>query len=68
MSNIILGFDIGRRGGIAILTDRGDLVDVLDMPTLRDGPAHAEAFARKGDDGRAEAALIGLAGLKREAR
>jgi crossover junction endodeoxyribonuclease RuvC len=31
-------------------------------------PAHADLFARKGDVDRAEACLIALAGLKREAR
>ena len=31
-------------------------------------PAHADMFARKGDVDRAEACLIGLAGLQREAR
>lgn len=34
---------------------------------IRRWPARASAFARKKDDGRAEAALIAVAGLKREA-
>ena len=36
---IILGIDIGATGALAALTDKGELVDVWDMPTLRDGPA-----------------------------
>ena len=36
---IILGVDIGATGALAALTDKGELVDVWDMPTLRDGPA-----------------------------
>jgi len=35
---------------------------------IRRWPAHAAMFARVRDDGRAEAALIGVAGLLREAR
>ena len=35
----ILGIDIGATGALAALTDKGELVDVWDMPTLRDGPA-----------------------------
>jgi crossover junction endodeoxyribonuclease RuvC len=34
----ILGVDIGAAGALAALTDAGDLIDVWDMPTLRDGP------------------------------
>jgi crossover junction endodeoxyribonuclease RuvC len=36
----ILGIDIGATGAIAILSDLGDLLDVQDMPCLRDGPKH----------------------------
>ena len=36
---IILGVDIGATGALAALTEKGELVDVWDMPTLRDGPA-----------------------------
>lgn len=35
----ILGVDIGASGGIAILTEDGELLDALEMPVLRDGPA-----------------------------
>lgn len=38
MSNVI-GIDIGSRGALALLSPAGDLLDVADMPTLRDGPA-----------------------------
>jgi hypothetical protein len=34
----ILGIDIGATGAIAALTDKGELIDVWDMPCLRDGP------------------------------
>ena len=34
----VLGVDIGALGAIALLEDNGQLVDVWDMPTLRDGP------------------------------
>lgn len=36
---MILGIDIGAAGALALLTDEGDLVDIADMPILRDGPA-----------------------------
>jgi crossover junction endodeoxyribonuclease RuvC len=35
----ILGVDIGALGALAALTDAGELIDVWDMPCLRDGPA-----------------------------
>jgi hypothetical protein len=38
MSARILGIDIGRSGALALLTEAGDLVNVVDMPTLDDGP------------------------------
>ena len=34
----ILGIDVGATGALALLDDNGALVDVWDMPTLRDGP------------------------------
>jgi hypothetical protein len=34
----VLGVDIGNTGGIAILSEAGELIDVLDMPCLEDGP------------------------------
>ena len=42
--------------------------DAARSAAIRRWPALAEKFARKKDDGRAEAALIGLAGMLREAR
>jgi crossover junction endodeoxyribonuclease RuvC len=35
---MILGVDIGSTGALALLTPEGDLVEVAEMPTLRDGP------------------------------
>jgi crossover junction endodeoxyribonuclease RuvC len=35
----ILGIDPGVNGGIAVLDAGGDLLSVVDMPSLRDGPA-----------------------------
>jgi crossover junction endodeoxyribonuclease RuvC len=35
---MILGIDPGIGGALALLSDAGELVDVLDMPVLRDGP------------------------------
>jgi crossover junction endodeoxyribonuclease RuvC len=35
----LLGIDIGAMGALAALTDTGKLIDVWDMPCLRDGPA-----------------------------
>jgi crossover junction endodeoxyribonuclease RuvC len=37
--NIVLGIDIGAAGALAALSDAGELIDVWDMPVLRDGPA-----------------------------
>ena len=34
----ILGIDIGASGALAVLSDAGELLDVQDMPCLRDGP------------------------------
>ena len=34
----VLGIDIGVTGGVAILTDTGDLISVHEMPCLHDGP------------------------------
>lgn len=38
MSANILGIDIGVAGALALLTPEGELVEVADMPILRDGP------------------------------
>jgi crossover junction endodeoxyribonuclease RuvC len=39
MTNIILGIDIGSKGAIALLNEAGELLEVHDMPILRDGTA-----------------------------
>jgi crossover junction endodeoxyribonuclease RuvC len=36
----IIGIDIGARGALALLSPTGELLDVADMPILRDGPAN----------------------------
>ncbi len=38
MRGPVLGIDIGARGALALLDPQGGLLDVLDMPTLADGP------------------------------
>lgn len=35
---MILGIDIGAQGALALLDETGALLDVADMPILRDGP------------------------------
>jgi len=45
-----------------------DMKDMARSEAIRRWPAMADRFARKKDDGRAEAALIGVAGMMREAR
>lgn len=99
---MIVGIDIGTQGALALLTPEGELIDVADMPCLKDGPKgrphmaptswkravglslaskdasrseairrwpqHAALFARVKDDDRAEAALIAVAGLLKEAK
>ena len=44
MSKLVLGIDIGRFGAAALLTLDGELVDVVDLPTLNDGPAGRPAL------------------------
>jgi crossover junction endodeoxyribonuclease RuvC len=39
----VLGIDIGVRGAVAIVSIDGELLDVLDMPVLDDGPAGRKA-------------------------
>ena len=34
----IVGIDIGASGALALLTEAGELINVADMPILRDGP------------------------------
>jgi hypothetical protein len=35
---MIIGIDIGTAGALALLSPDGELVEVADMPCLRDGP------------------------------
>jgi crossover junction endodeoxyribonuclease RuvC len=39
----VLGVDIGSAGALALLTEAGELIDVADMPILRDGPSKRPA-------------------------
>jgi crossover junction endodeoxyribonuclease RuvC len=39
----IIGADIGATGAIALLRPEGELLDVVDMPVLNDGPAGRRA-------------------------
>jgi crossover junction endodeoxyribonuclease RuvC len=39
----ILGIDIGAQGALALITQRGELIEVADMPVLRDGPNNRRA-------------------------
>jgi crossover junction endodeoxyribonuclease RuvC len=39
MTNII-GIDIGSKGALALLSPAGELLEIEDMPILRDGPAN----------------------------
>jgi crossover junction endodeoxyribonuclease RuvC len=39
MTNVI-GVDIGAKGALALLSSTGELIEVADMPILRDGPAN----------------------------
>jgi hypothetical protein len=34
----VLGIDIGVRGGVALVSDAGQLIELLEMPCLHDGP------------------------------
>ena len=36
----VLGIDIGVKGGVALVSDAGQLIEVIDMPCLHDGPKH----------------------------
>jgi crossover junction endodeoxyribonuclease RuvC len=38
MTDPIIGIDIGSQGAVALLTPAGELLEVVDMPILRDGP------------------------------
>jgi crossover junction endodeoxyribonuclease RuvC len=39
MTSAVLGVDIGNAGALALIDETGALIDVADMPILRDGPA-----------------------------
>jgi hypothetical protein len=56
----ILGIDPGKSGAVAVLDEGGELA-------IAQWPARADLFARECDVDRAEACLIALVGLKREA-
>lgn len=34
----VLGIDLGNNGAVAVLSERGDLLSVADIPVLNDGP------------------------------
>jgi crossover junction endodeoxyribonuclease RuvC len=38
MTDLVLGIDIGSQGALALLGSDGALIDIFDMPILRDGP------------------------------
>ena len=38
-ASLMLGIDIGSQGAVALLTTAGELLEVADMPILRDGPS-----------------------------
>jgi crossover junction endodeoxyribonuclease RuvC len=40
---MIIGIDIGTGGALALLTPDGELIEVADMPVLRDGPKNRPA-------------------------
>lgn len=40
MASTIIGIDIGVRGALALLSPDGELLEIADMPILRDGPAN----------------------------
>jgi crossover junction endodeoxyribonuclease RuvC len=56
----ILGVDIGSAGALALLDEAGELLDVADMPILRDGPANRPAV-----NGPLLATLVGRWGASR---
>ena len=41
---IIAGIDIGVSGAIAVLSSNGSIIEVYDMPVLKDGPKHRNAI------------------------
>jgi crossover junction endodeoxyribonuclease RuvC len=53
---------------VGIPPGRDGVKDLARSEAIRRWPSHAELFAKVKDDGRAEAALIAVAGLRREAK
>jgi crossover junction endodeoxyribonuclease RuvC len=45
VSAVILGIDIGLKGGIALVAESGELIEVFDMPCLADGPKGRSAIS-----------------------
>ena len=43
MTSTILGVDIGASGALALIDEAGELIEVADMPILRDGPSKRPA-------------------------
>lgn len=43
MTGLIIGIDIGASGALALITEAAELIEVADMPILRDGPASRPA-------------------------
>jgi hypothetical protein len=77
MTRPVVGIDPANSGALALLSIAGELLEIEDMPCIADGvkgrwtvirrwPRRAELFGRVKDDGRAEAALIAIAGMKRD--
>ena len=59
----VIGIDPGVAGALALVGAAGDLIEVADMPVLRDG-----SVGRASVNAPLLAALIALAGLMREGR
>jgi crossover junction endodeoxyribonuclease RuvC len=65
----ILGIDVGVSGALALLTDDGCLIQVVDMPILKDGPAGRSAvngalLASIIQDWRPARAVVELVGVR----
>jgi crossover junction endodeoxyribonuclease RuvC len=43
VTSTIIGVDIGATGALALVDESGELIDVSDMPILRDGPSNRPA-------------------------
>lgn len=43
MTSTVIGVDIGAAGALALVDEAGELVEVADMPILRDGPSNRPA-------------------------